>query len=129
VVLASSVAHIPGYEQGAATWVVSDKYGSWGTADWYRGVVYISPRVPVERLYDVSVHEWSHLLSVRAYGGDVDAATSAMNAFFGGSGLVGAERAADCMALVMGAHWTHYTACKDSGWRAGATRLTKGERL
>jgi hypothetical protein len=123
------VARIPGYEQGAATWVVSDRYGSWGTADWYRGVIYISPRVPVERLYDVSVHEWSHLLSVRTYGGDVDAATAAMNGYFGGSGLVGAERAADCMALVMGAHWTHYTSCTDSGWRAGASRLMKGERL
>jgi hypothetical protein len=128
-VFSSSVARIPGYPAGAATWVVSDRYGSWGTADWYRGVVYISPRVPVDRLYDVVVHEWSHLLSAAAYGGDVDAAMAAMNGWFGGSGVVGAERAADCMALALGARWTHYTSCGSGQWRAGAARLVKGEQL
>lgn len=129
VVFASSVERIPGYRSGTVSWQVTDHYGSWGTADWYRGIVYISPRVPLARLYDVSVHEWSHLLSVAAYGGDVDAAVAAMNSWFGGSGLVGAERAADCMALALGARWTHYTSCDDARWRAGAARLMKGERL
>jgi hypothetical protein len=129
VVFASSVERIPGYRSGTVSWQVTDHYGSWGTADWYRGIVYISPRVPLARLYDVSVHEWSHLLSVAAYGGDVDAAVAAMNGWFGGSGLAGAERAADCMALALGARWTHYTACDDARWRAGAARLVKGERL
>jgi hypothetical protein len=129
VVFASSVGRIPGYRSGTVSWQVTDQYGSWGTADWYRGIVYISPRVPLARLYDVSVHEWSHLLSVAAYGGDVDAAVAAMNGWFGGSGLVGAERAADCMALALGARWTHYTSCDDERWRAGAARLVKGERL
>jgi hypothetical protein len=126
---ADAVARIPGYSPAAARWVVSDAYGSWGTADWYNAVVYISPRVPQARLYDVAVHEWSHLLSVRTYAGDVDKAVAAMNAYFGGTGLVGAERAADCMALQLGAHWTHYTTCTSPAWRAGAGRLVRGEQL
>jgi hypothetical protein len=126
--LDAAVHRIPAYHDGDARWVVSSSYGSWGTADWYRGVVYISPRVPRPRLYDVAVHEWSHLLSVRPYA-DVDEAVRAMNSYFGGSGLVGAERAADCMALLQGAQWTHYTPCADPSWRAGAARLLKGARL
>jgi hypothetical protein len=126
---AAAVARIPGYTPADARWVVSDAYGSWGTADWYHAVVYISPRVPQARLYDVAVHEWSHLLSVRTYAGDVDQAVAAMNAYYGGSGLAGAERAADCMALLLGARWTHYTTCSTPGWRTGADRLLKGERL
>jgi hypothetical protein len=126
---AAAVARIPGYTPADARWVVSDAYGSWGTADWYRAVVYVSPRVPQARLYDVAVHEWSHLLSVRTYAGDVDQAVAAMNAYYGGSGLAGAERAADCMALLLGARWTHYTTCSTPGWRTGADRLLKGERL
>jgi hypothetical protein len=66
---------------------------------------------------------------VRPYANDVDAATASMNTYFGGSGLVGAERAADCMALLLGVTWTHYTTCSSSVWRAGAARLLKGEKL
>jgi hypothetical protein len=127
--LAAAIGRIPGYQQGDAQWVTSSAFGSWGTADWYHGVVYISPRVPRTRLYDVAVHEWSHLLSVRPYSYNVDEAVSAMNGYFGGTGLVGAERAADCMALLLGARWTHYTSCSDAVWRAGAARLVKGQRL
>lgn len=126
---AASIARIPGYPPGSAQWVVSDAYGSWGTTDWYQGTIYISPRVPQDRLYDVVSHEWSHLLSVAAYGGDVQAATAAMNRWFGGSGLTGAERAADCMARQLGARWTHYTNCQDGRWRAGAARLVQKEQL
>ena len=127
--LDAAIQRIPGYHSGDAQWVVTSSYGSWGTADWYRGIVYISPRVPRERLYDVAVHEWSHLISVRPYDVDVDEAVRAMNSYFGGSGLVGAERAADCMALLLGAQWTHYTPCANASWRAGAARLVKGARL
>jgi hypothetical protein len=123
------VGRIPGYLPGSARWVVSDQYGSWGTADWYHGVVYVSPRVPRARLYDVAAHEWSHLVSVRPYAGQVDEAVAAMNAYYGGSRLVGAERAADCMALLLGATWTHYTSCPDARWRDGARRLIRGEQL
>lgn len=127
--LNAAIARIPSYAEGTARWVVSSRYGHWGTADWYHGVIYVAPSVPAGYLYDVAVHEWSHELSVRDYGGDVDAAVRAMDTFFGGSGLVGAERAADCMAILQGATWTDYTSCRDRRWRAGAGRLLHGGRL
>jgi hypothetical protein len=124
-----AIARIPSYRPGAAIWLVSDKYGYWGTADWYHATLYVSPGVPTSYVYDVAVHEWSHELSVLDYGGDVAAATEAMNAAFGGSGLVGAERAADCMAKLQGAGYTHYTSCTDQSWRRAAARLLAGGRL
>lgn len=127
--LNAAIARIPTYHAGGARWVISTKYGHWGTADWYHDTLYISPNVPDSYLYDVAVHEWSHELSVLDYAGDVEAATTAMNAWFGGSDLVGAERAADCMAILQGADWTHYTPCTDSHWRAGAARLVAGQQL
>jgi hypothetical protein len=127
--LMNQVARIPTYHAGQVRWVVSRAYDFWGTADWYHDVLYVSPDVPRNRLYDVAVHEWSHELSVLDYGGDVDAATSAMNAWFGGSGLIGAERAADCMAILQGATWTHYTTCTNSKWRQGAQLLVSGHPL
>lgn len=126
----SAVAHIPGYHTGDAAWLLTTAYGSWGTADWYHGKVYISPTVPSDRTYDVVAHEWSHLLTVKDYDGDVEAAKAAMNHWFDASaGLVGAERAADCMARQLGATWTHYTPCTDSHWQAGARALLSGDRL
>lgn len=125
--LADAVARIPGHPK--TVWVLTRDYGSWGTADWYHDIVYISPDVPAKRMYDVVIHEYSHLLSVAAYGGNVDVAMSAMNGYFGGSGLAGAERAADCMALVQGATWTHYTTCSDNHWRDGARKLVAGQQL
>lgn len=124
-----AIARIPTYHAGAAVWLVSTRYGHWGTADWYHATLYVSPFVPADRVYDVAVHEWSHELSVLDYEGDVDAAVSAMNSAFGGSGLVGAERAADCMALLQGATWTHYTSCEDGAWRRAAVKLLAGRRL
>lgn len=124
-----AVGRIPGSQAETAHWVLSSSYGHWGTADWYNNTVYVSPSVPSARMYDVVVHEWSHLLSVRDYAGNVDAATAAMNGWFGGSDLVGAERAADCMALQLGASWTHYTSCNDAHWRAGAARLVAGQQV
>jgi len=59
----------------------------------------------------------------------VPQATAAMNSYFGGSGLVGAERAADCMALRLGAAWTHYSSSDDAHWLAGADRLLQGQAL
>jgi len=124
-----AVAHIPTYREGTVRWVVSRAYAFWGTADWYHGVLYVSPDVPRSKLYDVAVHEWSHELSVLDYAGDVAAATRAMNTWFGGSGLVGAERAADCMSILQGATWTHYTTCTNTHWRAGARLLVSGQPL
>jgi len=75
--------------------------------------------VPDSKVYDVVLHEWSHLLTVHAYGGNVDAAVAATTVFFGGRGLMGSEYAADCMARVLGAHWTNY---RPAGPRPGAAR-------
>ena len=127
--LNAAIARIPTYHRGDARWVVSNKYDYWGTADWYHDVLYVDPDVPVARLYDVAAHEWSHELSVLDYGGRVNRAKRAMNRYFGGHGLVGAERAADCMALEQGAVWTHYTTCRNVHWRAGARRLVNGKHL
>jgi hypothetical protein len=124
-----AIASIPSYRPGTVRWVISSRDGHWGTADWNSAVIYISPDVPSNYLYDVAVHEWSHELSVLDYDADVNAAVTAMNRYFGGSGLTGAERAADCMAIVQGATWTHYTPCTDANWRAGAVRLIHGERI
>lgn len=127
--LDAAIARIPTYRPGAARWVVSRAYDFWGTADWYHDVLYVSPDVPMSKLYDVAVHEWSHELSVLDYGGDVAAATAAMNGWFGGSDLTGPERAADCMAILQGARWTHYTTCTNAQWRVGAARLIAGQQL
>jgi hypothetical protein len=127
--LMAAVSRIPSYRAGTVRWVVSRAYAFWGTADWYNAVLYVSPDVPRSKLYDVAVHEWSHELSVLDYAGDVRAATSAMNAWFGGSGLTGPERAADCMSILQGATWTHYTTCTDAHWRAGARLLVAGKPL
>ena len=127
--LNTAIARIPTWHAGAARWVISARYDFWGTADWYHDVLYVNPDVPTARLYDVAVHEWSHELSVLDYGGNVRKATRAMNAFFGGRGLVGAERAADCMAILQGAVWTHYTTCRSIRWRSGARRLVRGHHL
>lgn len=124
-----AIERIPTYDGSGVTWMVSREYDFWGTADWYHDVLYVNPDVPTDRLYDVAVHEWSHELSVQDYGGDVRRAKRAMNRYFGGQHLVGAERAADCMAILQGAVWTHYTQCRDRHWRHGARRLVDGRRL
>jgi hypothetical protein len=131
--LRSAVQAIPGYaSHRPARWVISSRYDpNWGTADWYRDTIYISPRTPRSMLGAVVRHEWSHELSVRAYGGDVAAAVRAMDRVFAGGrgGLHGAEVAADCMARLLGAHWTHYTSCANAAWRRQAARLLHGQRL
>lgn len=124
--LDAAVARIPGYRPGEASWVLTTSWGSWGTADWYNARVYISPTVPADRIYDVVAHEWSHLLAVSVYAGDVRTAVDALNRWFGPQGV---ERAADCMARVLGAQWTHYTQCNDRHGQDGARRLVSRHRL
>jgi hypothetical protein len=126
--LNAAIARIPTYHAGDARWVVKNT-GWWGTAIWESGLIYISPTVPESKLYDVAVHEWSHILTVRDYGGNVAAAVAATTAYYGGSDLYGAEYAADCMAILQGADWTNYTSCTSSRWRAGAQQLIEGHRL
>ena len=124
-----AILDIPTYRPGLARWVVTSRFDFWGTTDWYRNVVYINPDVPSSRLYDVAVHEWSHVLSIAAYGGHVARAKRAMRGVFGGSGLTAAERAADCMAIVQGAGWTYYTPCRSASWRHAARRLVNGQHI
>ena len=130
--LNAAIARIPTYHSGGAHWVVKDT-GWWGTADWDASIIYISPATPESKLYDVAVHEWSHILSVRDYGGDVVRAVNAMQLYFSGkisaTDLMPAEDAADCMAIVQGADWTDYTSCSSSRWRAGARALVAGHKL
>src|SRR4051794_40731277 len=67
--LDKAIHRIPSYRPGVVQWVVTADFGYWGTADWYDNVLYIDPTVPLDRIYDVAVHEWSHELSVLDYGG------------------------------------------------------------
>lgn len=124
-----AIARIPGYRPGVAVFTLEQHLSNWGIAELQGGTISIAARVPANRMYDVVAHEWSHVLSMQAYGGDVQQAMDAMNSFFGGSGLAGAEKAADCMARELGATWTHYTPCSNSTWRAGARRLIAGQAL
>lgn len=123
--LDAAIARLP-LAARSVRWVLSDAYGSWGTADWYHGTVYLATSIPSNRLFDVVAHEWSHLLSVQVYGGDVAVAVQQMNRYFGGTGFAGSEDAADCMARQLGAKWTHYTACDNAAWKSGAARLLRG---
>lgn len=124
---------IPGYRQARpAKWVVTSKYGHYGMTDWYNNTIYISPTVPASRLRDVALHEWAHIQTARAYGGNIPAMIAGLNRVYGGGGrgnLNGAERAADCMAAVSGAKWTHYTSCTKSSWRSAARTLLAGRQL
>lgn len=131
--LDAAVERIPGY-RGAAptTWRLGDRYGHAGSTLLPAEAVWISPSVPTTQLDSVVRHEWSHVLQSRTYGGDTAAMVAALDAAFGGTGargVDGVENAADCMALELGATWTHYTPCRDPRWRAAAATLLAGHRL
>lgn len=127
--LNDAIARIPNYRPGLATWVVSDKYGHYGATDFATDTVYISPSVPENLLFSVAVHEWSHVLQGVVYNRDWTSMENDLNAWYGASGTMGLEYAADCMAIQQGATWTHYTSCQDPHWRDGAARLLAGQRL
>jgi hypothetical protein len=126
--LNEAVARIPGYSaHRRARWVLTGRYGHWGATDLANGTVYISPSVPASRLDSVVRHEWAHVLQIRVYG-SAAATVAGLNAAFGGSGMTGVERAADCMALQLGATWTNYTSCSSPAWQRAAARLLAGRR-
>ncbi|MGN6302424.1 MAG: hypothetical protein ACTHN8_15185 [Angustibacter sp.] len=126
--LSQAVSRIPGYGAHRPTrWVLTGKYGHWGATDLGSGTVYISPSVPASRLDSVVRHEWAHVLQIRVYG-SASATVAGLNAYFGGSGMTGVERAADCMALQLGATWTNYTSCSSATWQRGAAHLLAGRR-
>jgi len=120
---------LPTYHRGWARWVVGGPAGWWSTTNWYTGVIYIHRNVPKLKLYSVAAHEWSHILEARAYDGHVNTMIRALRRYYGGSGVMGTEYAADCMARLQGATWTHYTSCHNRHWRHGARRLLRGEHV
>jgi hypothetical protein len=123
-----AVGRIPGYGvHRPARWVLTSRYGHWGATDLGNNTVYISPSVPASKLDSVVRHEWSHILTIRAYGG-VSSALAGTNSVFGGSGMTGVERAADCMARQLGATWTNYTSCSSATWQRAASALLRGRR-
>ena len=124
-----AIASIPVFSSGVATWVVTARYGHWGATDLGTGRIYISPRVPASKLYAVAVHEYAHALASHTYRRDWRAMGAAMDRWYGGGPVTGRERAADCMAKIDGATWTHYTSCRNAHWRAGARLLLAGRRL
>ena len=127
--LDAAIARIPGYSAGGIRWSVTSRYGHWGATDLATSEIFISPAVSPGLLDSVVRHEYAHVVTVRAYGGDWRAAKSATNAAFGGSGRTGVELAADCMARAMGASWTQYTSCARQDWQQLSARLLSGRRL
>jgi hypothetical protein len=124
------VDRIPFYQPGIARWVVRRGLPNYGLTDRSARIVYISPRVPRARLYDVVVHEWAHVVSTQGYGGNLRTADAAVLRWFGGGSTTRAiEIAADCVARVLGARWTHYTSCADTHLRYGARYLMVGWKL
>ena len=124
-----AISRVPNYRLGVATWTVTARFGHWGTTDLGTGRVYVSPTVPASKLYSVVAHEYGHALSSKNWGRNWPAAASAMNRWFGGGTDMALERAADCMAIVLGATWTNYTTCASTRWRQGARTLLAGKRL
>lgn len=121
--LQTALDRLPGYRPGEAEFVITPGLGYWSMTNLATGRVYVSSSVPADRVYDVVAHEWSHVVSLRTYNGDVRKSVRAMKKHFGGKGMLGAERAADCMARELGAQWTFYTACEDKHWQAAAQKL------
>jgi Putative peptidoglycan binding domain len=124
-----SIGRIPGYRSGIATWIVTARYGHWGTSDLGNGDIFISPAVPASRLYSVAVHEYAHALASVDYGRDWRAMDAGIDRWFGANGRLSREWSADCMARLDGATWTHYTPCSSAHWRQGARLLLAGRRL
>lgn len=112
-----------------ARWVLTEDYGSYGAADLNDLVVYINPRVPVSKIRDVVLHERAHMVQAHLYGQDMDlAGRETLKVYGGGGRWSGLDREADCIALIWGARWTHYTSCGNSAWRDAARATLQGQR-
>jgi hypothetical protein len=130
-----AIAQIPGYRDGIARWHVTSRYGHYGITDANQpgaANIYISPSVPQSRLYSVAAHEYGHAVVIANYGtgyGPYTEYSQDMVSWFGGDKVTGLERAADCIALRLGATWTNYTGCTDPRWKEGARILLAGGKL
>jgi hypothetical protein len=130
--LQASVQRLPNYFPGIVHWKLSTSSRHYGTTDWVTNTITISAFTPVNLLYSVIAHEWSHEIQAFVYHRDFWGIVRSMNRHFGGggsSGQRGVEYAADCMARLMGATWTDYTSCQNRKWRHSAKRLLKGHAL
>jgi hypothetical protein len=130
--LLTAIDDLPDYFAGVVHWDLSTDWKHYGTTDWDTNTITISAFTPLNLLYSVVAHEWSHEIQAYDYRGDLWAGVVAMNHHFGGAGKTGQrgiEYAADCMAILQGATWTNYTPCHHTAWRADARRLLDGHRL
>jgi hypothetical protein len=133
--LNQAIAAIPGYRDGIARWHVTSRSGHYGITDANQpgaANIYISPTVPASKLYSVAAHEYGHAVVIANYGtgyGPYTQYSRDMVRWFGGTTVTGLERAADCIALRLGATWTNYTGCGDAHWQEGARILLRGGTL
>lgn len=86
--------------------------GTLGMALPWNGQVDIASGQTVQNLHDVMIHEWSHVLQYRAFGGSWWDAVQAFNALLGDptdrSSYNGIEHGADCIAQALGATYQGY---------------------
>lgn len=129
--LSAALHRLPDYFPGVVHWRISlSKH--YGTTNWNTNTITISALTPPNLLYSVVAHEWSHEIQAYDYHRHFWAIVKSMNRHFGGpgtSGQRGVEYSADCMAILQGATWTHYTSCHNAAWRKDAKRLLRGHRL
>lgn len=124
-----AIATIPSYRRGVATWVVDNAYGHYGATNLATRQIHIARTVPTSRLFSVAAHEYGHALTAVNYAGNEAAANAGLARYFRSGTTMNREYAADCMAILMGARWTHYTRCGNARWRFAAATLLHGGRL
>jgi hypothetical protein len=124
-----AIAAIPNYRKGVASWVVDNAYGHYAVTNLNTRRIHVSRRVPPSRLFSVVAHEYGHALTVMNYAGNRRRLNAGLARHYPGGTIMNREYAADCMARLMGASWTHYTRCTNPRWRAAAATLLRGRRL
>lgn len=130
--LDSTLQRLPDYFPGVVHWELSTSLAHYGTTDWDHNTIKLSIFTPLNLLYSVVAHEWSHEIQAYDYHRDFNRIVTSMNRHFGGPGPTGqrgVEYSADCMAILQGATWTHYTSCDNKKWRHEARRLLDGHEL
>lgn len=116
---------------GNARLIINDprvKAGYTGTADWYNNAILLSSKVPSYRLNYVVAHECAHLKQYKVYRGNVPALKKKMNSIYGGSGLTGVERNADCITRKWGYKQYYYTNSCGGARGKAAQAIIKGKK-
>jgi hypothetical protein len=129
--LVQAIDGLPDYYPGFVHWRLTTGR-HYGTTDWQTNTITISVFTPLSLLYSVVAHEWSHEVQLFDYRPDQVELVQQLNRHFGGagpSGSRGVEFSADCMAILQGATWTHYTKCHNQTWRHDARILLDGKKL